>query len=110
MSTHTLPNSGHLRFDGADYDRDRDNIRLGEQCNRVFGLMMDGEWRTLGDIARLCSAPTPSVSAQLRHLRKPRFGGWNVERRHVGNGLYEYRINGKAVRSINGIIQDMLPL
>ena len=32
----------------------------------------------------------PSVSADLRNLRKERFGGRTVDRRYVKNGIYEY--------------------
>ena len=32
------------------------------------------------------------ISARLRDLRKPRFGGYTVERRRVDGGLFEYRI------------------
>ena len=54
--------------------------------------MLDGRWRTLGDIATLTGYPEASISAQLRHLRKERFGRHRVEKRHAGNGLYEYRL------------------
>lgn len=54
--------------------------------------MKDGYWRTLGWIADSTGDPEASISAQLRHLRKPRFGGHTVEREHLGNGLYQYRL------------------
>jgi hypothetical protein len=79
-------------FDGADYQPLRDNVRLGTQLERVYGVMADNLWHTLSDIALAADAPQPSVSAQLRHLRKERFGSHTIERRHVGNGLYEYRL------------------
>jgi hypothetical protein len=40
----------------------------------------------------LTGAPPASVSAQLRHLRKPRFGGFTVEKRYLRDGLYTYRV------------------
>jgi hypothetical protein len=43
-------------------------------------------------VARMTGDPEASVSAQLRHLRKPRFGGHTVERRYMSNGLYEYKL------------------
>ena len=79
-------------FDGADYRPERDRLRLTGQLRRVFDLMTDGRWRTLAAIAEATRDPVASVSAQIRHLRKPKFGGHTVERRHVGNGLYEYRL------------------
>lgn len=80
------------RFNGADYRPGRDDERLNGQIERVYALMKDGRWRTLSQIAATCGDPEASVSAQLRHLRKPRFGGHTVDRRYVGAGLYEYRL------------------
>ena len=80
------------RFDGADYQVERDTERLSRQLDDIRSLMRDGGWRTLGAIHALTGHPEASISAQLRHLRKPRFGGWRVEKRYVANGLYEYRV------------------
>jgi hypothetical protein len=55
-------------------------------------LMVDGQWRSLGQIENVTGHPQASISAQLRHLRKKRFGSHVVERRHMGKGLYEYRV------------------
>jgi len=85
-----------LKFDGADYIPERDNDRLGAQLKRIFDIVIDGQWRTLQDISELTGDPHASISAQLRHLRKPRFGSWNVERKYMGNGLYLYRLNGRS--------------
>ena len=38
-------------------------------------------WHTLGEISSATGYAEPSVSAQLRHLRKPRFGGYRVIKR-----------------------------
>lgn len=80
------------RFDGPDYVPSRDNERLAGQMLRVFSLMRDGNWRTLREIAELTGDPEASVSAQLRHLKKERFGGHGLEKEHVGNGLYLYKL------------------
>ena len=81
-----------LRFDGADYQPERDNPRLTSQITRIFSLMRDGQWRTLPAIAEATKCPEASVSAQLRHLRKERFGKHTVERQYINSGLYEYRL------------------
>lgn len=81
-----------LRFNGDDYVPDRDDPRLKKQIYRVWDAMVDGQWRTLKQIAQITGDPEASISAQLRHLRKPRFGSHTVERRHLGNGLYEYKL------------------
>jgi len=54
--------------------------------------MQDGEWRSLGEISRQTGDPEASVSAQLRHLRKARFGAHTVSRRRIGAGLYLYQL------------------
>ena len=81
-----------LRFDGPAYDPARDQVRLSGQIERVFNLMSDGEWRTVPEIAKITRDPEASVSAQLRNLRKARFGSHTVNRRHVLNGLFEYSL------------------
>jgi hypothetical protein len=81
-----------LRFDGANYNQTRDDARLTGQILRVWECMSDGRWRTLKDIAQETGDPEASVSAQLRHLRKPRFGGHTVEREYIKDGLYKYKL------------------
>jgi len=82
-------------FDGSVYDPMYDETRLKKQIGRVFACMCVGEWRTLSEITTLTGDPESSISAQLRHLRKPRFGSYRVEKRPRGDrgaGLFEYRI------------------
>lgn len=81
-----------MNFDGATFDHARDSERLGDQMRNVFALMQDGEYRTLAQIAFFTFSPESSVSARLRDLRKPRFGAHTVNRRYVGNGLYQYQL------------------
>ena len=80
------------QFNGADCIPARDDQRLTNQLRRVFGLMQDGKWRTLGAIELATGDHAPSISAQLRHLRKARFGGHTVNRRYLGEGLFEYQL------------------
>src|SRR5690348_12949689 len=79
------------RFNGPDLTA-ADHQRLAGQMARVFDLMADGNWRTLREIAEATGDPESSISAQLRHLRKSRFGGHTVERKHEGGGLYRYQL------------------
>lgn len=81
-----------MYFDGATYDHARDSARLGDQMASVFDLMKDGQWRTLQEIAGAVGAPESSVSARLRDLRKPRFGGYRVERRYICRGCFKYQL------------------
>lgn len=93
-------------FDGPVYDPATDKDRLSSQLGRVFHCMRDGVWRTLDDIHEWTKDPVASISAQLRHLRKQRFGTYRVERRHRGDpgqGLYEYRLlppDGRVQREV----------
>lgn len=83
-------------FNGPTYDEAHDHARLTRQHERIRDLMVDGVWRTLNEIAVATRDPAASISAQLRHLRKARFGGWTVEKRHRNDraqGLYEYRLS-----------------
>lgn len=62
------------------------------QVQRVLKLMRDGEWRTLSEIAASTSDPEPSVSGQLRHLRR---AGFTVEKRRCerdASGFWEYQV------------------
>lgn len=82
-------------FNGPEYDPKHDKVRLTGQIQRVWDCMRDGRWRTLGEISAVTRDPPASVSAQLRHLRKEKFGAHVVERRARGDrdrGLYEYRL------------------
>lgn len=81
-----------LHFDGATYDHSRDSARLGDQMLAVLSIMSDGQWRTLADLASQAHAPEASVSARLRDLRKPRFGGYTVNRQYVKDGVHRYQL------------------
>ena len=57
--------------------------------------MLDREWRTLAEIARGVQGSEAAVSARLRDLRKPRYGGHTVNRKQrcTGKpGVYEYQL------------------
>lgn len=82
-------------FAGATYSPSEDDERLSNQLLRVFEAMKDNEWRTLHEIEEITGDPPASISAQLRHLRKKKFGSYVVEKRVRGAraaGLYEYRV------------------
>lgn len=81
-----------MRFNGADYQPARDDDRLSVQYRRIFSLMQDGQWRTLEEIEQVTQDPQASISAQLRHMRKARFGAHTVNRRYLVAGLYEYQL------------------
>ena len=79
-------------FDGSDYVPARDDVRLRGQIRRIHDLMIDGHWRTLRQIAVSTGAPEASVSAQLRHLKKEKFGSFRLDKENITAGLYRYRV------------------
>ena len=80
------------KFDGDDIDHERDCARLTGQLKRVYEYMHTHEWCSLQDISEATSDPEASVSAQIRNLRKDRFGAHTIDRKYHGNGLYEYKM------------------
>lgn len=87
------------RFNGSDYVPKYDDKRLTGQIERVYNVMKDGAWRTLSEIEQLTGDPQASISAQLRHLRKARFGSHTIDKRPRGErerGLFEYKLTPSA--------------
>jgi hypothetical protein len=95
--------------------RGREEVRLGpvrKQREVIRDVMLSAgqcaTWLTLDELAKLTHYPPASISAQLRHLRKARFGGFGVVKRSravnhamraAGFGtLWEYAI--EAVQSV----------
>ena len=92
----------NLRFNGSDYNPALDDKRLTKQLGKIYSLMIDHKWRTLAEISKEVEEPEASVSAQLRHLRKERFGSYvvNKQRRGVpGCGLFEYQLLDPAPKN-----------
>lgn len=86
---------------GPAYEAAYDRARLRTQTEIIREVMLSAadpavrDWLTLREIELLTHFPQASISAQLRHLRKPAFGGWVVEKRRRGpaaTGLWEYRV------------------
>ena len=83
------------KFDGSDYEDKVDRRRLAGQILRVYECMKDGQWRTVNEIHQVTGDPHASISAQLRNLRKPKFGSYNVVKQIRGerkDSLYEYQL------------------
>jgi hypothetical protein len=65
-------------------------------------------WVTLAELAGKTKFPPASISAQLRHLRKSRYGGWMVEKRRrewlTEELVWEYRLaeGGKGCSKSKG--------
>lgn len=79
---------------GPAFEKKIDGVRIGKQMARIKHFMLGSGWRTLAQIAQATGYPESSISAQLRHLRKKRFGSYQVEkeRRENNRGTWQYII------------------
>lgn len=91
------------RFEGPMNARDCE--RAESQLGVIHELMKDGEWRTLAEIEKTTGYPQASISAQLRHLKKHRFGAHIVEKQRrefpsrsaADSGTWEYRMEERRM-------------
>lgn len=79
-------------FGGITYEARHDEARLSKQLEAVKQHMLSREWVTLEELSVITGAKEQSVSARLRDLRKPEFGGYIVERKRIDGGLFAYRV------------------
>lgn len=89
---------------GASRRRQRDVL-----CDVMLSASQCDAWLTLEELSKLTHYPPASISAQLRHLRKQEFGGYEVEKRQRLSGrilqgedfgtVWEYRLL-RGMRSI----------
>lgn len=86
---------------GPAYSEELDGKRIRHQHEAIRDFMLDGRWRTLQEIAKDLGYPESSVSAQLRHLRKPEFGAYIVEKRRriSAIGTWEYHVEARIINS-----------
>jgi hypothetical protein len=71
------------------------NPKLAGQILRVFEALTSGRWLTLPELHERTGDPVSSISAQIRHLRKPENGSYTILKRRRGrdeSGLFEYRL------------------
>lgn len=66
--------------------------KLTGDLARIFKIMSDGKAHLIVDIATILNLPECSVSAQIRHLRKPTYGGYTVRRISISKGLSAYQL------------------
>ena len=80
---------------GPAYSEALDGERIRDQLATIRDLMLDvSGWLSLSEIEAATGYAQASISAQLRHLRKERFGGFTVEkrRRRADGGTWEYKV------------------
>lgn len=79
-------------FDGDTYLPLWDRKRLTSLLERVRAALSDGCWHSLAHLCEVTGGTSASVSARVRDLRKDKFGGFDIERRRMRNGVHEYRM------------------
>lgn len=71
------------------------------QLQRVFNVLKRGGWFTLEELASETGDPMPAISARIRDLRKPTFGGHTVERKQFKTTgktwCYSITVNNSSV-------------
>ncbi len=83
------------QFDGETYNQERDYSRLeaGVTAVRTFMLRHANKWLTPTEIIEGSNGKDwASTSARVRDLRKPKFGGFNIESRYYRAGVWQYRL------------------
>ena len=84
-----------LPFDGATYEPE-DSPRLSEQLQFVLLILKRGEWYSAeelqGELKKYqVKAGTAGITARIRDLRKPKFGGHNIPHKRI-KGVDRYRL------------------
>jgi hypothetical protein len=93
-----------MKYGGSTFDPALDEERLNEQTIRVYRLMIDEEWRTLSEISSVTEDPEASISARLRDLRKPDFGGFD---RGDQAQLEEARANARLIAAAPDLLEAL---
>jgi hypothetical protein len=78
------------------YDADRLRTQRDIIRDKLLTASRSGNWLTLGELQLFTGFGEASISAQLRHLRKPEAGGFEITKRRrksAGQMIWwEYRI------------------
>ena len=67
------------------------------QRQRVFNELNESNWLTLRELHKMTGDAESSISAQMRNLRKKKFGSYIVTKRIKGkllHNLWEYKLEG----------------
>ena len=81
---------------GPAYSEKIDGRRVSNQMMKIRHFMLSVDWRSLAEIEQALNFPQASISACLRHFRKPRFGGYRVEKKRRSEGTWIYRVREPA--------------
>lgn len=84
------------------------------QLERVQKAMQDGEWHTLGALSKALDIGEACLSAHIRSLRKPKYGGWTVLRSHhedaSHNKCFHYKLLPPLPRKSRTVSTDVTML
>jgi hypothetical protein len=86
-------------FHGDTYDDGLDHYRLKNNAQRVFVLLLDGEWHTPAELWQVGGAAWDS---RIRDLRKDGFGGFAIDAERdpahpEESGAWHYRLDLDSV-------------
>jgi hypothetical protein len=83
-------------FDGETYDKNKDQVRLSRQIDKVQHFLEGNDYVTLDEISAATGIKNmSSISARIGDLRKDRHGNRVVDRKYVSDGLYSYKLMPK---------------
>jgi len=82
------------RFHGETFDYEIDQDRLKNNMQRVFFLMLDGQWHFPAEIQSVGGA---KGLTRVRAMRETQFGSLRVEKERVSGGLWRYRLDLETV-------------
>jgi predicted Rossmann fold nucleotide-binding protein DprA/Smf involved in DNA uptake len=89
------------KFDGRHFDAEKDQVRLTAQMKGVYDTLKETKgWMTVAEIESETGYPQPSISAQLRNMRKEKFGALDVKGRYrAETRIFEYKLGNVNERS-----------
>lgn len=79
-----------LVWDSVNPKDEERAFKLTGDLKMIFDIMSDGQAHLVSDIAKTLDLPECSVSAQLRHLRKKKWGSKNIQRKSLTKGISFY--------------------
>jgi hypothetical protein len=87
-------NGSRSFFHGETYSKGVDFERLKNNQQRVFFLMLDGQWHLPKEIQAVGGA---KGLTRVRALREAQYGGLTIEKERISSGLWRYRLDLNTV-------------
>ena len=82
-----------VAFDGWTFRREFDQARLTHSLQKVFFILLDGQWHGLKELRQVAGS---GADSRLRDLRKAQFGGFTIKGRRdpekPASGCWQYRL------------------